>query len=183
MRSWPFIGRRQRDAVTTSALPRFVLIGDNFSMDSPKAPLGKSARIRRWFARHLVAIVATAIVLATLGWKNQYRFVCDFNPLPSETLGNCGWPWECVNRADDAVWYSTDPTFTPGSRYSVTSWRSLLLDAAVAVVSLIATWLLFSRTQRRCERWSQLSLASLFAFVMLAAVVCTVLKSESLWGC
>jgi hypothetical protein len=57
-----------------------------------------------------------------------------------------------------------------------------MLDVTTAVVSLIVTWLLFNRTQRRCQHWWQMSLASLFGFVMLAAVVCTVLKSESLWG-
>ena len=46
---------------------------DSPGMDAPLAPPGKSARLRHWLARHLVAIIATIIVLATLGWKNQYR--------------------------------------------------------------------------------------------------------------
>ena len=46
-----------------SALPPLFLIGDNSEMDAPTAPLGRSARLRHWFARHLVAMFATAIVL------------------------------------------------------------------------------------------------------------------------
>lgn len=90
-----------------------------------------------------------------------------------------------MDRVDDLKFVLTAAqpfTRNSPSIYSVRSWPSLLLDASIAVVWLIATWLVFSRTQRRCERWWQLSLASLFGFVILAAVVCTVLKSESLWG-
>ncbi len=129
-------------------------------------------------------MIATAIVLTTLGWKNQYRmaYLSD-SPFTHEIVsGVYGWPRVCVNRDDD--WGSSAAPFTSllSSQYTVASWPSLLLDAFIAAVSLIVTWVSFSRSQRRYQRWRQLSLTSLFAIVMLAAVVCTVLKSEQLWG-
>ena len=160
-----------------SALPLFVPIGHNPKMDAPTSSHGGPARFRHWLARHFVAIIATAIALATLGWKNQYRFDAraSLTDIP-RILGDYGWPETCVKRLD----YPGSVRYT--SSYRVSNSSSLLLDASIAIASLVATWILFSRTQRRCERWWQLSLSSLFALVMLAAVVCTVLKSESLWG-
>ena len=64
-----------------------------------------------------------------------------------------------MDRVDDPVGVLTYRLWIPiKPRYTVTSWPSLLLDALVAVVSLIATWILFSRTQRRCQHWWQVSL-------------------------
>jgi len=154
-------------------------------MDAPTAPLGKSVQLRHWLARHLVAMIATAIVLTTLGWKNQHHEAIQVVGIVIEPMSTeFGWPRICVQCEHQVVW---DPfvnkwLLANSSPYEVTSWQSLLFDAAIAMVSLVATWFLFSRTQRRCQHWWHLSLASLFAFVMLAAVVCTVLKSESLWG-
>ena len=157
-------------------------------MDTLTAPLGKSARLRRWLARHLVAMLATVIVLGVLGLKNvsQYQPVIrlmGIDMLPKSRV--FGWPKLCVHYDFGPIWTPADGgdfIWAKSSPYEIDSWPSLLIDALIAVVSVIATWVLFSRTQRRCDRWWQLSLASHFAFVLLAAVVCTVLKSESLWG-
>lgn len=170
-----------------AALPSFLLVGDNPWMDAPTAPPGKSARLRHWFGRHWVAIVATAIVLTTLGWKSQYQpgavTRSGIRGVYQEiSEGWFGWPRSCVNQYDISMWYGSTQRPSFMSPYSVTSWPSLLLDAVIAAVSLIVTWILFSRTQRRCQHWWQVSLPTVVGFVILAAVVCTVLKSESLWG-
>jgi hypothetical protein len=165
-----------------SALPLFVPNRDNLRMDAPTTSLGRLDR----FARHLVAMFATAIVLVTLGWKNQQYQLSgmEVSGLSTDEDGFYGWPQFCVGVEEHLTWDTSTQAATRNSpsRYSVTSWPSLLFDAFVAVASLIATWILFGHTQRRCQRWWQLSLASLFAVAMLAAVVCTVLKSDSLWG-
>ena len=173
-----------RERIVTSVLPpHLFLIRDNPRMDAPSAPPGKSARLRHWLARHLVAMIAVAIVLATLGWKNQYQFQFGEGGAEWTIWSAYGWPCNYVDRTDSG------PLVIPRGGlsqcttvYIFNGWQPLLLDASIAIMSLIATWVLFSRTQRRCERWWQLSLSSLFGFVMLAAVVCTVLNSESLWG-
>ena len=170
-----------------SALSPFVRIGDNSGMDALAAQPGKSARLRRWLARHLVAMIATAIVLTTLGWKSQYQpgavTRSGIRGVYQEiSEGWFGWPRSCVNQYDISMWYGSTQRPSFMSPYSVTSWPSLLLDAVIAAVSLIVTWILFSRTQRRCQHWWQVSLPTVVGFVILAAVVCTVLKSESLWG-
>jgi hypothetical protein len=153
-------------------------------MDASATPLGKPARLRHWFARHLVALVATLIVLGILGWKNQYQLALRVGQLGHATAWvSYGWPRACVDRVDDLKFViSAAQPFTPNSPsiYSVRSWPSLLLDSAIAAVSLIVIWILFSHTQRRCQRWWQLSLTSLLAFVALAAVICVVLKSDSI---
>jgi hypothetical protein len=149
-------------------------------MNVPATQHGKSARLRHWLARHLAAMIATTVVLATLGWESQYQEVGGVVELGClSQWGDYGWPRACV-RADDFFEPWGSPYHT--SDYTVTSWPSLLLDTTIAVVSLVATWVVFTRTQRRCRGWWQLSLASLFAFVALAAVACAALKSESFRG-
>lgn len=160
-------------------------------MDSPGTPLGTLAPLRHWLARHLIAIVATAIVLTTLGWKNQYHQGSISGGVYYMTLGgggSYGWPRKCVDRFDNTpapyVYVLPRQVFTlsESERYKVGSWLSLLLDALIAVMSLVATSVLLSRTQRRCQQWWQVSLSTVVGFVILAAVVCTVLKSQALWG-
>lgn len=158
-------------------------------MDAPATPLGKSARLRHWLARHLVAIFATAVVLATVGWKNWYQpglmTGMGNGGFYVQTLDGCfGWPRSCVDRTDQMIFNITtqNSSVSCTTQWAVTSWPSLLLDASVAALSLIVTWILFGRTQRRCQRWWQVSLSTVVGFFILAAVVCTVLKSEQLWG-
>lgn len=129
-----------------------------------------------------------AIVLVVLGWKNRYQYQDlvirddgshDGVHFVGERHGMFGWPLQCVSRVD-TPWTiyptGTTPIEVPNTaRYTVTSWPSLLLDAAIAVAWLGGVWILFSRTQRPCQGWSQFSLATLLAFVALAAVVCAVL--------
>jgi len=154
-------------------------------MNASSTPHGKSAGFRSWLARHLVAMVATAVVLVTLGWKNQYQWSDYAGTGDSEVAcGVYGWPRVCLYQIDNLTWDSSTNDFEKNSpsSYAVTSWPALLFDSVIAFVSLIAVWILFSRTQRRSERWWRLSLASLLALVMLAAAVCAVLRSDSVWG-
>ena len=119
--------------------------------------------------------------MTVLGWKcHEPRFAGAFGDMGGSDLYlDYGWPRSCVT-----LWSHAEDRGPPVpiTSYQVTSWQSLAQDAFIATVSLIATWLLLSRTQRRCRHWWQFSLATLLTFSSLAALACAVLNSKSLWG-
>lgn len=140
-------------------------------MATLSADAGKISRVRRWFVRHLLATIATTFVLGTFAWKNQYRESYATGDLGwLDQLGNYGWPLTCVSRDD----------FTGADhecKISVSSWPSLLLDASLAIAAVVATWVVFRRTQRQCERSWQISLASLLALMLLAGAISAIVAS------
>ena len=106
-------------------------------------------------------MTSVAVVLAVVWWKNQQIY-----PGVYAALGEYGWPQRWV----ELIYYPVGSKLT-GEHFEVISGQGLRFDAFVAVAWLAATWIVFSRTQRRCQRWWQFSMATLFAFVTLTAVV------------
>jgi len=131
-------------------------------------PVGKSSRLRAWLARRWVAIAAVVVVCGVLGRMNCW--VRCFQE-KTEFVQFFGWPRRCVERSSflRSGWVPRGEV-----DWSITSWPSLLLDIGIAVSSLAVTWLIFSRTQRRCQRWNQISLATLLALAALAAILCAI---------
>ncbi len=143
-------------------------------MDKPAAAPVKFARIRDWFARHLVAIVATCAVFGAFGCKNKYRnsSLGGLDLWEVIETGDYGWPQTCVGEI------STTEVDTPSNshvlksrEYSIESWWGLCLDVLVAVAFMGATWIIFTRTQRNIRNWRQLSLRSLLGLVALAGLL------------
>jgi len=142
---------------------------------------------RGWLARHVAAAGAVAIVLAAIAWKNQHY--CNVSPA-SDVVGDWldyrlyGWPWVGFSRCRDLYWEPLAGAWVPidPQQYSIDSWPALALDLSVALASAAATWFVFSRTQRRVERWWELSLPTLIAFVALAGIICAILKIEPVVG-
>ncbi len=174
---------RFRSPIRRSTLPHLDLVAHNPRMDANPEPLCKPPRLHGWPARHLAAILAVSVVLALLGWKTQYQLQYGISEGEYVFVGAYGWPWYCVERTDSGPLII--PRGGPSQSktvYEFNGWRPLLLDLLVAVIWPAVIWLLFSKTQRRCQRWWQFSLATMLAFVTLAAVVCAVLKSGPSWN-
>ena len=141
--------------------------------------------IRDWFAMHLVAIAATCALLGVLGWKNKYHGEGSQELELQDWFegGEYGWPRTCVARNSELAASSTTNTFVLKSRkYSIESWWGLGLDILVAVALLGVTWIVFSRTQRRIQRWWQLSLASIIMLVALAGLMWAIWNMRPIGG-
>ncbi len=134
---------------------------------------GRSARLRRWLGRRWVAIVAVLVVVGVLGVKNFRFHNVREKPLDVH-WGYHGWPQLCI----DAIWYGFNES---SNSIRILSWRALLIDAGIAVTLPLAAWLVFRRTQRGCERWNQISLATLLALAALAVVLCAIWNYEPAW--
>lgn len=146
-------------------------------MDTAPARTIRFFRVRRWFGRHLLAMVATMIVVGTFAWKDQYRLSEGFTDVGNlDEWGDYGWPWTCVDREDVFYPYTTGPVHT--REFSIGSWTSLVLDASVAIAVIVATWAVFSGTQQRCGHWWQISLKSLLALLLLASVLSAITASD-----
>jgi len=143
---------------------------------SQTLPLGKSTRLRRW-----VAIVVVASLFALIVCKDQYTELgaVGSGPLDLMLVGSYGCPLACIDRRDFLAYqYGTGTILKHGIGYDIVSWPSLLLDIAVLIGLPSIAWLVLCRTQRHCERWNQISLATILALVALAAVACAIWKSS-----
>lgn len=142
-------------------------------------------RIRVWFARHLLAIVAASAVLGALGRKNEYRNN-SFGGLDlwqDVETGHYGWPQTCVGEISITEVDTTSNAHILKSReYSINSGWGLCLDISFAVAFMVGMWVVFSRTQRRVQRWWQISLPSLIAIMALAGILCAIWNTPSFGG-
>ena len=147
-------------------------------------PLGRLSRIQHWLARRWVAIVAVAAVICVLGWKNCFEqalhddsqgYLMSGRPPWEFPDGVCGWPRRCIL---NVLTFADSPGGNPIATYGVFSWPFLLLDFVIAASSAVVTWTVFRRTQRHCQRWSQVSLSTILAAVTLAGILCAVWRIE-----